>query len=327
MSNSNHAGLTSQSPACPACRGTALAQIECIECTTLAAAWSAQPHIAALVDAPTLLAHLRTDLGASEVRIWRCATCGLEHARPMGTWTAGHYPVQSHGFGFDHETAIRRLAGGGGGGRLLEIGCGDGDFLVRVPPLGYDVVGLDFAPAAVAKARERGLDVREAGVRSLAGAVGDRSPFGVIAMFQVIEHLEDPEATFADLKSLARPGTRLFIGCPSPKRFARAYPHPDRVGLSEFWDYPPAHTMRWTPDALTAFLSRHGFDVAHIEAEPFDAVAAAAYFTAACGVPAGWYSHPLRRRVETARWRLRLAVDRAASRYTGIRLFAEARAR
>jgi SAM-dependent methyltransferase len=312
-------------PICPACRGGNLVQVERVDVAALAAVWSTQPHIAALMPAPQLLANLRADLGVSEVRIWRCLTCGLEHAQPMRTWTADHYPVQSHGFGFDQETAMRRLHGGTG--RLLELGCGDGDFLARVPPLGYDVVGLDFAPTAVAAARARGLDVRQAGVSSLADAVRDRSPFNVLAMFQVIEHLEDPDAVFADLASLTCPGTRLMIGCPSPRRFGRAYAHPDRVGLSEFWDYPPTHTLRWTASALSAFLGRHGWEVVEVLEEPFDAVGAAAYFTAACGVPAGWYGHPIRRRLETARWRLRLALDHAATRYSGIRMFAEARAR
>ena len=64
----------------------------------------------------------------------RCADCGLEHADPMRTWSALNYPVQEHGFGFDHLAGRARLAGGTG--RLLEIGAPAENFLrPRLPRL------------------------------------------------------------------------------------------------------------------------------------------------------------------------------------------------
>lgn len=41
------------------------------------------------------------------------------------------------------------------GGRLLELGCGAGNVSVRMAALGYDVTGVDIAPAAVAWANDR----------------------------------------------------------------------------------------------------------------------------------------------------------------------------
>jgi 2-polyprenyl-3-methyl-5-hydroxy-6-metoxy-1,4-benzoquinol methylase len=40
------------------------------------------------------------------------------------------------------------------GGRVLDIGCGTGEHTVLLTSLGYDVLGVDFAPHAVAQARE-----------------------------------------------------------------------------------------------------------------------------------------------------------------------------
>lgn len=307
---------------CPACLGHELTPIERVPIAALAGGWSDQPNVAQRFSAEQVLDNVRTDVGAEVVEVLRCSRCGMEHMAPMRTWAADHYPVQSHGFGFDHHSALSRLRGGSG--TLLEIGCAEGDFLAEAGALGYRAIGLDFAPASVAAARAAGRDVRDAGVHRLTEAVGADAPFDVIAMFQIIEHLETPDATFDDLARMARPGTRLVIGCPAPRRFARAYPHPERVGLSEFWDYPPQHTMRWTPQALRAFLARHGWAVSYVAEEPFGLVGAAAFLTSSCGRPAGWYDRPGRRRVETLGWMARLLLTGAPWRYSGVRLYAEA---
>ncbi|HVZ76540.1 MAG TPA: class I SAM-dependent methyltransferase [Gemmatimonadaceae bacterium] len=289
---------------------------------TLAAGWIGQPFVAQRVTAAELRAQMLADLGTDRVDVLRCATCSMEHMSPMRTWSADHYPVQEHGFGFDHVTALQRLQGGSG--KLLEIGCADGAFLDATSALGYRAIGLDFAPESVAAARAAGRDVRQSGVDHLVDAVAGDAPFDVIAMFQIIEHLEAPDETFSALGTLAHRDTRLLIGCPSPRRFARAYPHAERVGLSEFWDYPPQHTMRWTPAAMRRFLARHGWSVVHVAEEPFTLVGAAAFLTSSNGRHAGWYGHAWRRRATTAGWMLRLAATGAPLRFSGVRLYVEA---
>ncbi|MET0899435.1 MAG: class I SAM-dependent methyltransferase [Mycobacterium sp.] len=50
------------------------------------------------------------------------------------------------------------------GGAVVDIGCGTGEHTILLTSLGYDVLGVDFAPHAVAQAREnavrRGVDAR-----------------------------------------------------------------------------------------------------------------------------------------------------------------------
>lgn len=307
---------------CPACLGADLSVIERVDVGLLADRWRAQPGVATQFTPDQVLANVRTDVGADVVDVLRCAQCGLERMVPMKTWKSAHYPVQEHGFGFDHLRAMSRLRGGRGS--LLELGCAEGNFLAEADKLGYRSIGLDFAPASVAAARAAGRDVRDAGVDRLTDAVRADAPFDVIAMFQIIEHLEMPDVTFNQLALVARAGTRLLVGCPSPRRFGRAYPHPERVGRSEFWDYPPQHTMRWTPIALRAFLVRHGWTVTDVAEEPFNLVGAAAFLTSSCGLPGGWYNRPVRRRCETLAWRARLVMTGAPWRCSGVRLYVEA---
>ncbi|MDE3152013.1 MAG: class I SAM-dependent methyltransferase [Gemmatimonadota bacterium] len=307
---------------CPACGADGAAEIERVAVERVARGWTAQFASARATDASTVLAYVRADVGADTVRMFRCATCGVEHADPARTWRAEHYPVQDHGFGFDHDTAVERL--GRGTGRLLEIGCADGAFLGRVAPLGYEAIGLDFAPESVAAAAAAGRDVRRASVDALADAVRRDAPFDVVAMFQIIEHLEAPDRMFDQLGAVSRPGTRLLIGCPAPRRFARLYANAERIGASEFWDYPPQHTLRWTAEGLRRFLGRHGWAVTVVRPEPFNLVGAAAHLVSSDGHAGGWYDRPLRRRVETAKRLATLVATGAPRRCTGVRLYVEA---
>jgi len=54
-----------------------------------------------------------------------------------------------------------RFVGSAPAGRALDLGCGTGTNVVYLAQHGWDAVGVDFAPRAVAKARER---ARRAGV-------------------------------------------------------------------------------------------------------------------------------------------------------------------
>ena len=65
------------------------------------------------------------------------------------------------------------------GTRALDIGCGTGEHTVRLAQRGWDVLGLDNVPLALAKARTRaqsaGVDARfvEADVTALGDTIGE----------------------------------------------------------------------------------------------------------------------------------------------------------
>jgi 2-polyprenyl-3-methyl-5-hydroxy-6-metoxy-1,4-benzoquinol methylase len=308
--------------ACPACRSETVAETERMPVERIAAAWARQDAWAGH-DAADVLARVRTDLGSDEIVFLRCARCGLEFADPPRAWSAANYPPEAYGLAWDHHRALSLLAKEAPR-RLLEIGCADGKFLERAAALGHRATGIDFGEAAVRGARARGLDAHVAdvrGVRAFAGA----EPFGCIVLFQVIEHLEAPDEVFDAISAVAAPDARLLVGCPADRRYTRRVGHPDRIGRSDFWDYPPQHVLRWTPDALRIFLGRHGWRLQSAEYEPFDHVGAAAHLTALAGRAGGWIDHPLRRRAMTAACLARLAAARLRGPMTGIRLLAVAR--
>ena len=136
------------------------------------------------------------------------------------------------------------------GGRLLDVGCGTGNFLLRARDKGYQVEGVDLNPGAVAAARARGLQVHQESLEDF-----DRKcppgTFDIVTMFDVIEHFDNPAEMVAIAQRLLKPGGGFIVTTPNGYR-------PTPFGRDDF-DCPPHHLSRWTPEALEKLMARYGF--------------------------------------------------------------------
>lgn len=99
-----------------------------------------------------------------------------------------------------------------GRNRLLDIGCGNGDFLLRAEEVGWSAYGLEVDPAAADTARTRGAKVYTG---TLGTAPFEDASFDVVTANQVIEHVHDPTAFLRACWRLVRPGGLLWIGTPN----------------------------------------------------------------------------------------------------------------
>jgi len=259
--------MTAPSSRCLACGGPVLDAVEEVAARDLAAAWASCDH----ANGEATLAEARAErLMAAlppTVRFLRCRDCGLEMAEPRVPWESAAYPAdQSYPVRWEFHQCVADL--GPAPLDVLEIGCGTGEFLALAARAGHRVVGLDFSATAVAAARARGFDAICGSLDDLAGHVGADRRFDAGVFFHVIEHLEDPAAFLAGLEAWVRPGGRVFLSCPGPRRFTRMITE-QRVGSSDFWDFPPHHVLRWTEGALTRFLLARGWTPTSAIEEPF----------------------------------------------------------
>jgi SAM-dependent methyltransferase len=137
-------------------------------------------------------------------------------------------------------------------GRLLDVGCGAGQFLRRMANYGWSVAGVDPDPEAVKVARTDGLDVRHGPLEEQRFPTGE---FDVITMQHVIEHLPNPMATLAEARRVLRPDGRLVV----------LTPNTDSLGVREFgqawldWD-PPRHLILFNSNSMRAVLAAAGFN-------------------------------------------------------------------
>jgi SAM-dependent methyltransferase len=93
-------------------------------------------------------------------------------------------------------------------GRLLDIGCGSGEFLVRMKEFGWDVVGIEPDPEAVKVCQNLSLNVIEGTIEEVDLP---NNQFDVVTMNHVIEHVLDPIKTFKKCYHTLKIGGRLIV--------------------------------------------------------------------------------------------------------------------
>ena len=145
-------------------------------------------------------------------------------------------------------------------GRLLDLGCGTGNFLAAARDAGFDVTGIEMNRNAVQFARDR---YRLANVFAMRpeefGASHEHEKFDVVTFFEVLEHQENPKGFLAAATECLASGGFIALSVPNRNRWQKGM---------ETLDYPPNHLTRWRPRALENFLVRHGFEVLSMKEEP-----------------------------------------------------------
>lgn len=98
------------------------------------------------------------------------------------------------------------------GGRVLDIGCGEGDLLARlVERRKVRAVGIELSEACVMKAVQRGLSVHHGDVEEGLNDYGDRS-FDLVLFSLTIQELGDP---LRALQEAFRVGKKAIIVFPN----------------------------------------------------------------------------------------------------------------
>ena len=122
------------------------------------------------------------------------------------------------------DAMCRHLPAPKTGGRLLDIGCGNGGFLYSRGRWVGMVDGVDFDDSAAVQARSHGFHVVVGGIEALSG---QQEVYDVITSSHVLEHVPDPAAHLQILFSLLKPGGVLWLQTPNLKSLgARFYgPH------------------------------------------------------------------------------------------------------
>ncbi len=151
-------------------------------------------------------------------RMVRCRACGLVYRspRPVGSVVARSPDADRTDRELEERVGERRsrhfrrfLARAGRPGRLLDIGCGYGFFVQLAQEAGWDAIGLDPDPEAVAYAQAR---LR---VNARCGELGDccfpDGAFDLVTLWNVLECVPDPLGLLREVHRVLAPGGRVFI--------------------------------------------------------------------------------------------------------------------
>jgi SAM-dependent methyltransferase len=163
----------------------------------------------------------------SSAQFYRCTDCGFVLMDPLPTRTelSELYPADYHNFDppsngisrllldryYEHQSALcrRRMAEGGS---FLEIGCAAGDILERMQRSGHhDVRGIEISREACEQAWKRDLNV----FHGTLDEFESDDKFDLVFMSHVIEHVLDPVATVAKIRTMLKPRGVLYLETPN----------------------------------------------------------------------------------------------------------------
>lgn len=142
-------------------------------------------------------------------------------------------------------------------GNCLDIGCGDGSFLSAMQAHGWTVRGCELPGPAYERA-----------LRQLPGCISAGTEFDanlpdasldLISLWQVFEHLEEPQIALQKICRLLKPGGCLVIAVPNPSSFQA------RLGREHWLHFdPPRHLFLPSVGQLRTLLESHHFEVKKI---------------------------------------------------------------
>lgn len=212
--------------------------------------------------------------GAGTFSYARCARCGLiSNATPpadLQPYYAAEYYVIPSAAAMDRLAlrenckidAIRRFAASG---RLLEIGPAFGVFALRAKREGFSVTCIE-RDARCRDYLEKTVGVQAIGSADPLAAMAQLPFFDVIALWQVIEHLDAPLEFIDAAAAQLAPGGLLALSTPNPDalQFAwmgKSWPHVDA----------PRHLHLLPAPLLIERAGRQGLQPCLLESDDADA--------------------------------------------------------
>lgn len=198
----------------------------------------------------------------------RCASCGFQQISPQPTEQEldslyGDLYFQKSKYTdptaieleYKRRHKLMALAGITKGDKLLEIGCGAGQFIATCSEQ-YNWYGVDVSPAGIELARKRMPEF--ATERLTASRIEEFEPsienskFDGVLIFDTIEHVYDPKVVLEKAAEWLKPGGHLIlstpdIGAPMARLTGKRWP----------FMTPPEHLSFFTHGALDKLFSQN----------------------------------------------------------------------
>jgi len=221
-------------------------------------------------------------LTKEDFHICECLNCGLLYTMPrpdkdkIGAYykSEAYYSHQENKKGFIPKVYERvksinlkhkyRLATNGmQPGKLLDIGCGVGDFLHTAEMHGWECIGVEPSEDAktIAQKRMKGKIIVSEELEGFPDGA-----FDVITMWHVLEHVDDLKWQVAQLQRLVKPSGRVVIAVPNYKSY-------DGQFYKEHWAAydVPRHLNHFNRITLSKIFKTSGLELVKMDKLKWDA--------------------------------------------------------
>ncbi len=148
-------------------------------------------------------------------------------------------------------------------GKLLDVGCGTGDFLFAAKNNGWNVTGIEPNQKArsIANKKNNNTVFDNTELKKL-----KENSFDVISLWHVLEHLPNLENDIQIFKKLLKPKGTLIVAVPNYKSFDATY-------YKEFWAAydVPRHLWHFSQNSIKALFKNFNLNLTKTLPMKFDA--------------------------------------------------------
>lgn len=198
---------------------------------------------------------LEIDKGVN-LEVCQCSGCGLVQ---LSNNPVPYYREVIRAASFSEEMKKFRLGQFGSlvqkfslkGKKIIEIGCGRGEYLSLMQQCGVDAYGLEYSPGSLAKCKNDSLKISEGFVESDEYRI-DNAPFDAFCLLNFLEHLPDPNAV---LRGIYKNVTDDAIGLVEVPNFNMI------LRKKLFSEFIGDHLFYFTKETLSTTLKLNGFEI------------------------------------------------------------------
>lgn len=202
--------------------------------------------------------------GLDAVDVYRCKETGYRFYYPLTL--AGDdkfyeelqkYDWYYAGWKWDYDAALPFIANGS---KVLDIGCGYGNFLVKLKnDKNCDCTGLEFNDKAIEGGRKQGITMYKEFVQEYAKS--HKNEYDFVCFFQVLEHIADIDSFMRAAIDCLRPGGKLIICVPNNNPYwMQNFEH-------HSMNMPPHHMGLWNKETFAALTDIYPLKLTDVNEE------------------------------------------------------------
>lgn len=142
-------------------------------------------------------------------------------------------------------------------GKILDIGCGDGDFLNFMKDRGWQVYGVEPSKSG-AKLSKQKLKTNIYNI-VLSKVRFPKQYFDVVTMWHVLEHVDNSYDALKEVRRITKNNGLLIVAVPNIDSFQA------KIGGKKWFHLDvPRHLYHFSPETLRKLLEKNGFKIEKI---------------------------------------------------------------
>ncbi len=195
-----------------------------------------------------------------DIEVYQCSGCGLIQLNnnPVAYYKevirSATFSEEMKGFrlkqfkNFVEKYALKNK-------KIIEIGCGNGEYLSLIQQFGVEAYGLEYSEESVKKCINQGLNVSRGFIENSTYMINN-APFDMFFMLNFLEHLPDPNSVLRGIRNNLSDNAIGIVEVPNFDMILKK---------NLFSEFTSDHLFYFTKETLSLTLRQNGFEIISCE--------------------------------------------------------------